>query len=297
MLKEERMMPMMHQADDQGAPDENCTHDCSTCGADCASRQGGIQKAQLNEHSSVKKVIGVVSGKGGVGKSMVTALSALAATRNGYKTGIMDADITGPSIPKMFGVHTKAMGSEFGILPEVTPTEISLMSINLLVENETDPVVWRGPVIAGVVEQFWTDVCWGDLDVLFIDMPPGTGDVPLTVFQSLPIDGIIVVTSPQDLVSMIVAKAVNMANLMNIPVLGLVENMSYITCPDCGRKIEMFGPSQAEAVAAANGIKLLEKLPIDPVLSQEADMGKIEFNEGTQMESILEVLDELGLKN
>ena len=296
MLKEERMMPMMHQADDQGASDENCTHDCSSCGADCPSRNGGIQKAQLNEHSSVKKVIGVVSGKGGVGKSMVTALSALAATRNGYKTGIMDADITGPSIPKMFGVHSKAFGSDFGIMPAVTPTEISLMSINLLVENETDPVVWRGPVIGGVVEQFWTDVCWGDLDVLFIDMPPGTGDVPLTVFQSLPIDGIIVVTSPQDLVSMIVAKAVNMANLMNIPVLGLVENMSYITCPDCGRKIEMFGPSQAEAVAAANGIKLLEKLPIDPVLSQEADLGRIEFNEGTQMESILGVLDELGLK-
>ena len=292
----DRIYPMMQQADNGGAPDENCTHDCSSCGVDCPSRDGGIQKAALNEHSSVKKVIGIVSGKGGVGKSMVTALSALAATRNGYKTGIMDADITGPSIPKLFGVHTKAMGSEFGILPEVTPTEISLMSINLLTENETDPVIWRGPVIAGVVEQFWTDVCWGDLDVLFIDMPPGTGDVPLTVFQSLPIDGIIVVTSPQDLVSMIVAKAVNMAKLMNIPVLGLVENMSYITCPDCGRKIEMFGPSQAEAVAAANGIKLLERLPIDPVLSQEADMGKIEFNEGTQMESILGVLDDLGLK-
>ena len=297
MLKNLEIEPMMHQADDQGAaPDENCTHDCSSCGADCASRNGGIQKAQLNEHSSIRKVIGVVSGKGGVGKSMVTALSALAATRNGYKTGIMDADITGPSIPKMFGIHSKAMGSEFGILPEVTPTEISLMSINLLVENETDPVVWRGPVIGGVVEQFWTDVCWGDLDVLFIDMPPGTGDVPLTVFQSLPIDGIIVVTSPQDLVSMIVAKAVNMATLMNIPVLGLVENMSYLTCPDCGRKIEMFGPSQAEAVCAANGIRLLERLPIDPVLSQEADAGKIEFNEGTQMESILGVLDALGLK-
>ena len=293
MLKNKEIMPMMHQADDQGgAPDENCTHDCSTCGADCASRAGGIQKAQLNEHSSVKKVIGIVSGKGGVGKSMVTALSALAATRNGFKTGIMDADITGPSIPKMFGVHEKAFGSEFGIMPAVTPTEISLMSINLLVENETDPVVWRGPVIGGVVEQFWTDVCWGDLDVLFIDMPPGTGDVPLTVFQSIPIDGIIVVTSPQDLVSMIVTKAVKMAGLMNIPVLGLVEN----TCPDCGRKIEMFGPSQAEAVCAANGIRLLETLPIDPVLSQEADAGKIEFNEGTQMESILSVLDDLGLK-
>ena len=287
----------LHQdAQGGGAAPEDCTHDCSSCGVDCPSRDGGIQKAQLNANSSVKKVIGVVSGKGGVGKSKVTALSALAATRNGYKTGIMDADITGPSIPKMFGVHTKAYGSEFGIMPEVTPMDIKLMSINLLVDNETDPVVWRGPVIGGVVEQFWTDVCWGDLDDLFIDMPPGTGDVPLTVFQSLPIDGIIVVTSPQDLVSMIVAKAVNMAKLMNIPVLGLVENMSYITCPDCGRKIQMFGESQAEAVAAANGIKLLEQLPIDPVLSQEADAGKIEFNEGTQMESILGVLDDLGLK-
>ena len=279
-----------------GAAPEDCTHDCSSCGVDCPSRDGGIQKAQLNPNSSIKKVIGIVSGKGGVGKSMVTALSALAATRNGFRTGIMDADITGPSIPKMFGVHTKAYGSEFGIMPEVTPMDIKLMSINLLVDNETDPVVWRGPVIGGVVEQFWTDVCWGDLDVLFIDMPPGTGDVPLTVFQSLPVDGIIVVTSPQDLVSMIVAKAVKMAKLMNIPVLGLVENMSYITCPDCGRKIQMFGESQAEAVAAEYGIKLLEQLPIDPVLSQEADAGKIEFNEGTQMESILEVLDDLGLK-
>ena len=286
----------MHEGGHEGgAAPEDCTHDCSTCGADCASRDGGIQKAVLNPYSSVKKVIGVVSGKGGVGKSMVTALSALAAARDGYKTGIMDADITGPSIPKMFGVHTKAYGSDYGILPEETPMSIKLMSINLLVENETDPVVWRGPVIGGVVEQFWTEVYWGDLDVLFIDMPPGTGDVPLTVFQSIPVDGIIVVTSPQDLVSMIVGKAVKMANLMNIPVLGLVENMSYITCPDCGRRIEMFGPSQAEAVAAAYGIKLLEKLPVDPVLSQEADLGKIEFNEGTQMESILGVLDDLGL--
>ena len=287
----------MHQGGHEGGDvPEDCTHDCSTCGSDCPSREGGIPKAQLNENSSIKKVIGVVSGKGGVGKSMVTALSALAATRNGYKTGIMDADITGPSIPKMFGVHSKAYGSQFGIMPEVTPTEIKLMSINLLVENETDPVVWRGPVIGGVVEQFWTDVCWGDLDVLFIDMPPGTGDVPLTVFQSLPVDGIIVVTSPQDLVSMIVAKAVKMAELLNIPVLGLVENMSYMTCPHCGEKIRMFGESSAEAVAATYGIKLLEQLPIDPVLSQEADAGKIEFNEGTQMESILGVLDELGLK-
>ena len=287
----------LHQGGHEGgAAPEDCTHDCSTCGVDCPSKDGGIQKAPLNPNSSIKKVIGVVSGKGGVGKSMVTALSALAATRNGFRTGIMDADITGPSIPKMFGVHTKAYGSDYGILPEETPMDIKLMSINLLVENETDPVVWRGPVIGGVVEQFWTDVCWGDLDVLFIDMPPGTGDVPLTVFQSIPVDGIIVVTSPQDLVSMIVAKAVKMAQLMNIPVLGLVENMSYITCPDCGRKIEMFGASQAKAVAAEYGLKLLEQLPIDPVLSQEADAGKIEFNEGTQMESILEVLEDLGLK-
>ena len=287
----------MHQEGHNGGEAaEDCTHDCSTCGADCGSRAGGIKKAELNPNSSVKKVIAVVSGKGGVGKSMVTALSALAAARNGYKTGIMDADITGPSIPKMFGIHSKAYGSDYGILPEVTPAGIEIMSINLLTENETDPVIWRGPVIGGVVEQFWTDVCWGDLDVLFIDMPPGTGDVPLTVFQSLPVDGIIVVTSPQDLVSMIVAKAVNMAKLMNIPVLGIVENMSCMICPHCGEKIKVFGESRAEAVAAAYGIKLLEQLPIDPVLSMEADAGKIEFNEGTQMGSILGVLDELGMK-
>lgn len=290
--KEKNMNADMNQ---NNVPEE-CTHDCSSCGASCSSRDAGIQKAKLNEFSSVKKVIGVVSGKGGVGKSMVTALSALAAARNGFKTGIMDADITGPSIPKMFGVHKKAGACEFGILPELTPMEIKLMSINLLTENETDPVVWRGPVIGGVVEQFWTDVVWGDLDVLFIDMPPGTGDVPLTVFQSLPIDGIIVVTSPQDLVSMIVTKAVNMAKLMNIPVLGLVENMSYYECPDCGSKHEIFGPSQAEAVAVANGIKLLEKLPLNPLLATEADAGKIEFNEGTEMESILDVLAGLGLE-
>ena len=264
----------------------------------CPSKGGNPQSFRVdqNAYSNIKHVIGVVSGKGGVGKSLVTASLANALAKTGASVGILDADITGPSIPKMFGVHSKAFGSDYGILPEETPMDIKLMSINLLVENETDPVVWRGPVIGGVVEQFWTEVYWGDLDVLFIDMPPGTGDVPLTVFQSIPIDGIIVVTSPQDLVSMIVAKAVKMANLMNIPVLGMVENMSYITCPDCGRKIEMFGPSQAKAVAATYGIKLLEQLPIDPLLSQEADLGKIEFNEGTQMESILEVLDDLGLK-
>ena len=286
MLINRNLNPMLAQDE---VP-EGCTHDCSTCGADCGSREGGIQKAQLNAQSKVKKVIGVVSGKGGVGKSMVTALSAIAANRNGYKTGIMDADITGPSIPKMFNIHEKAFGSEFGIVPAVTPTELEIMSINLLTENETDPVVWRGPVIGGVVEQFWTDVYWGDLDVLFIDMPPGTGDVPLTVFQSLPVDRIIVVTSPQDLVSMIVTKAVKMAQLMNIPVLGLVENMSYLECPDCGKKIEVFGPSQVEQVAVANGLKVLEKLPINPELAKLADQGRIEFNEGTEMESILDVL-------
>ena len=269
---------------------EECTHDCSSCGANCSSRTEGIPKAHLNQFSEIKKVIGVVSGKGGVGKSMVTALSALAATRNGYKTGIMDADITGPSIPKMFGAHEKAYGTELGIEPVLTATDIKLMSINLLTDNETDPVVWRGPIIGGVVEQFWTDVHWDQLDVLFIDMPPGTGDVSLTVFQSLPIDGIIVVTSPQDLVSMIVAKAVNMAKLMNIPVLGLVENMSYLECPDCGKKIEVFGPSQADKVAAAHGIDVLEKLPINPSLATLADQGRIEFNPGAEMECVLDLL-------
>ena len=287
MLMNRNLKPMMAQDETP----EGCTHDCSTCGADCGSREGGgIEKKPLNEHSNIRKVIGVVSGKGGVGKSMVTGLAALAATRNGYKTGILDADITGPSIPKMFGVHEKAFGSEFGIIPATTATEIEIMSINLMTENETDPVVWRGPVIAGVVEQFWTDVCWGDLDVLFVDMPPGTGDVPLTVFQSLPVDGIIVVTSPQDLVSMIVTKAVNMAKLMNIPVLGMVENMSYLECPDCGKKIELFGESKAEQVAKENGIKLLEKLPINPELAKLADAGRIEASPGTELETILDVL-------
>ena len=287
MLLNKNFKPMMAQDE---VP-EGCTHDCSTCGADCGSREGGgIEKKPLNEHSNIRKVIGIVSGKGGVGKSMVTGLAALAATRNGYKTGILDADITGPSIPKMFGVHEKAFGSEFGIIPATTATEIEIMSINLMTENETDPVVWRGPVIAGVVEQFWTDVCWGDLDVLFVDMPPGTGDVPLTVFQSLPVDGIIVVTSPQDLVSMIVTKAVNMAKLMNIPVLGMVENMSYLECPDCGKKIELFGESKAEQVAKENGIKLLEKLPINPELAKLADAGRIEASPGTELETILDVL-------
>ena len=216
--------------------EENCTHSCETCSADCASRQGEQKDPheKMHEGCSVKKVIGVVSGKGGVGKSMVTALSAIAANRNGLKTGILDADITGPSIPKMFGIHEKAEVSNMGLLPASTPTEMEIMSLNLLTDNETDPVIWRGPVIAGAVTQFWTDVIWGDLDVMFIDMPPGTGDVPLTIFQSIPVDGIIIVTSPQELVSMIVEKAMKMAQMMNIPILGMVENMSYLECPDCG---------------------------------------------------------------
>ena len=277
---------------------ENCTHDCSSCSENCGDRKkgNGIEKAKLNEYSNIKKVIGIVSGKGGVGKSMVTALSAIAANRDGYKVGIMDADITGPSIPMMFGQHTQAQATECGIEPAVTATDIKVMSLNLLTENETDPVIWRGPVIGGVVEQFWTDVFWGDLDVLFIDMPPGTGDVPLTVFQTLPVDGIIVVTSPQELVSMIVTKAVNMAKMMNIPVLGLVENMSYLECPDCGKKIEVFGPSNAVEVAHNNKINLIEKLPINPMLAKQADLGKIEFSAGKEMESILPILDSLGLE-
>lgn len=277
-------------------PDE-CTHVCDTCGADCPSRAGGEQAAdrheKLNEHSNVRKVIGVVSGKGGVGKSMVTALSAVAASRNGYKVGILDADITGPSIPKMFGIKDKAMSSEFGILPGETSTGIKVMSLNLLTENESDPVVWRGPVIAGAVTQFWTEVVWGDLDVMFIDMPPGTGDVPLTVFQSLPVDGILIVTSPQELVSMIVEKAAKMAKMMDIPILGIVENMSYLACPDCGKRIEVFGPSHAAEVAERSDLKLLAQLPIDTELAGLSDKGKIEFAENAVLtETILSFLEE-----
>lgn len=276
---------------------QECTHDCSSCGADCGSRSegAGIQKEKLGEGSSVKKVIGVVSGKGGVGKSLVTALSAVAASRNGYKTAILDADITGPSIPKMFGIHEKASATELGIIPGASDGGIQVMSLNLLTDNETDPVIWRGPVIGGAVSQFWTDVAWGDVDVMFIDMPPGTGDVPLTVFQSLPVDGIIVVTSPQELVSMIVEKAVKMAAMMNIPILGIVENMSYMNCPHCGEKISAFGESKAQAVAEANGTKVLAQLPIDPQFAELSDEGRIDRVPGEPMEAVLDVLKDLGL--
>ena len=251
----------------------NCNHDCSSCSSKC--EQADL-RAPANAMSHVKKVIGVVSGKGGVGKSLVTGLMAAALRREGYSTGILDADVTGPSIPKMFGVTDKAMGNDFGILPAVTPTGIRVISVNMLLENDTDPVVWRGSLIAGTVKQFWTDVCWGDVDFLFVDMPPGTGDVPLTVFQSLPVDGIVIVTSPQDLVGMIVAKAVNMAKMMNIPVLGLVENMSYMTCPDCGRKLYPFGEGKTQQTAELMGLPLLARLPIDPGIAAACDAGEAE---------------------
>ncbi len=232
---------------------ENCTHDCGSCSADCASRTADF-RAEQNQHSNVKKVIGIVSGKGGVGKSLVTSLLAVTARRRGYETAILDADITGPSIPKAFNVHEQLMGTDDGVIPAQTKTGIRLVSLNLLLENETDPVVWRGPIIAGTVKQFWTDVMWGDVDFMFVDMPPGTGDVPLTVFQSLPVDGVILVTSPQELVGMIVKKAARMAEMMNVPVLGLVENMSGFQCDQCGKVHDIFGASHAEAVAKELGI-------------------------------------------
>ncbi len=257
-----------------------CTHDCSTCGADCASRKPESLLAPQNAQSNVKKVIAVMSGKGGVGKSLVTSLMAVLTQRNGMQAAVLDADITGPSIPKMFGVHDKAMGSEEGIFPAESRTGVKMMSLNLLLENDTDPVVWRGSLISGTVKQFWTDVLWGEVDYMFVDMPPGTGDVPLTVFQSLPVDGIIVVTSPQELVGMIVEKAVNMAKMMNIPVLGVVENMSWVACPDCGKKIYPFGESKTAQVAMEHRIPLLARLPLDPALARECDTGVIElFNE------------------
>lgn len=254
-----------------------CTHDCSSCGADCSSRD---LKAPANAKSKIKKVIAVVSGKGGVGKSTVTASLATAMAKRGRKVAVLDADITGPSIPKVFGVHSRAMAQGDAIVPVETSTGIQLMSVNLLLDNETDPVVWRGPVIGGVVQQFWGDVLWNDVDYMFVDMPPGTGDVALNVFQTLPVDGVIIVTSPQDLVSMVVEKAVKMAKMMNIPVVGLVENMSYLTCPDCGKKIYLFGEGKTQEAADRYGLPLLAKMPIDPALAKLADAGRIEDFEG-----------------
>jgi len=257
---------------------ENCTHDCSSCQANCDSRKP--QHEPPHPRSHIKKVIGVVSGKGGVGKSMTSAMLAVAMRRLGYSVGVLDADITGPSIPRLFGVHGPATGSEDAIDPIKSRTGIDIMSINLLLEDEEAPVVWRGPVIAGAVKQFWQEVVWEDVDFLFVDMPPGTGDVPLTVFQTLPVDGIVIVSSPQELVGMIVGKAVQMAKMMNVPILGIVENMSYAVCPDCGKHLAVFGESHVEETAAKYGMPVLAKMPIDPELAKAADAGMVEAYAG-----------------
>ena len=254
----------------------DCTHDCSDCSKNCSSRKKESMLKEPHKKSSIKKVIGIVSGKGGVGKSLTTSLLASFAHKQGNSVGIMDADITGPSIPHMFGVTERATGSEEGIETVLTPSGIQLMSMNLLLDDVTTPVVWRGMVISGTVMQFWTDVIWQDVDLLFIDMPPGTGDVPLTVFQSIPIAGIVIVTTPQDLVKMVVEKAVNMANMMHVPVLGIVENMSYLSCPDCGKEIEVFGHSKVKAIAAEYGIPAVSRMPLDPKIATLADTGRIE---------------------
>ena len=272
-----------------------CSHDCSSCGETCSSRTqeqtSFIEK--LNPASSVKKVIGVVSGKGGVGKSLVTSMLAVKMNSKGYRTAILDADITGPSIPKAFGIDGGIGMTGNLMVPAVTSTGIQVMSANLLLDHETDPVIWRGPVIAGAVKQFWSETLWQDIDYMFVDMPPGTGDVPLTVFQSLPVDGIIIVTSPQELVSMIVTKAVNMAKKMDIPIIGVVENMSYLQCPDCGKKISVFGESHIDEVAKENGIKVLAQLPIDPKISQMVDAGRVEYLELPWLEGAVEAIQKL----
>lgn len=252
-----------------------------------------FQKEPMNAHSSIKHVIGVVSGKGGVGKSFVTASMAAAMRKKGYEVGIMDADITGPSIPKMYGIHGKAVGDGKEILPAVAEDGTRIMSVNLLVDTEETPVVWRGPVVAGVVKQFWSDVVWGDIDYLFVDMPPGTGDVPLTVFQSLPVEGIIIVTSPQELVQMIVKKAYNMAGMMNVPVLGIVENYSYLKCPDCGKEISLFGESHIDEIAADLDLSVLGKLPLDPAYAKAADAGKFYTMDNPYIAKAIEALEQI----
>ncbi len=274
---------------------ENCNHDCGSCSANCASREGAAPdfSAKPNPHSHVKKVIGVVSGKGGVGKSLVTSMMAVLLRRRGQNVAILDADITGPSIPRMFGVHGQLSATDEGIIPAASTTGVKMVSLNLLLERETDPVVWRGPVIAGTVKQFWSDVMWGDVDYMFVDMPPGTGDVPLTVFQSLPVNGILIVTSPQELVGMIVEKAVRMANMMNVPVLGLVENMSYFQCDECGKKHYIFGQSRLDDVARHNDIAMSVRLPLNPALSAACDAGKIEMFDGDWLDAMAEALMKL----
>ena len=269
-----------------------CTHDCSSCGESCAERtEPQSLLKELNPNARVGKVYGVVSGKGGVGKSMVTSQLAVIMNRRGRQVGVLDADVTGPSIPKAFGVHGQAVGSEQGIYPMLTPGGIQIMSTNLLLPNETDPVIWRGPVISGVVQQFWTDVLW-NCDYLFVDMPPGTGDVSLSVFQSIPLDGIIVVASPQDLVSMVVEKAVKMAEMMEMPIVGLVENMSWVACPDCGKKLYLFGQGKTAEAAKRHNLPLLAEMPIDPALAALADAGKIEEFQGDWLDAAANILEQ-----
>jgi len=273
---------------------EQCNQSCSSCPVDCGERKEKKNDFSVKPHelSRIKKVIGVISGKGGVGKSLVTSMLAVTMNRRGHHTAILDADVTGPSIPKAFGIREKATGSEFGLFPVKSKTGIEIISVNLLLENETDPVVWRGPMIANMVRQFWTDVIWNDVDFMFIDMPPGTGDVPLTVFQSMAVDGIIVVTSPQELVAMIVAKALKMAELMQIPIIGLVENMSYFKCPDCGKEHKIFGDSHLEEIAGKHSLRVLAKLPIDPRISAACDQGMIEQIEGDWLDPVAKLLEE-----
>lgn len=272
---------------------EECTHDCSTCGADCSSRQTTIPKEKLNDLSKVKHVIGVVSGKGGVGKSMVTSSLAVEMARKGYHVGILDADITGPSIAQSFGVSERALGSKDGIFPAKTKNNIQVISINMLIEDPTQPVVWRGPVIAGAVKQFWSEVIWEDVDYLFVDMPPGTGDVPLTVFQSIPVDGVVMVSSPQGLVKLIVKKAINMCSQMNIPILGLVENMSYVECDKCGNKMYIFGESKAEEIAKEHNIEIVTSLPINQEIAKLVDEGKMDEANPSGLEEIVAKLENL----
>lgn len=276
-----------------------CNHDCGSCSAECSSRRPDPSEflEALNPESSVKKVIGIVSGKGGVGKSLVTSMLAVSMNRKGLRTSILDADITGPSIPTAFGIDTSqgvAVTPDGKLMiPAKSLEGVEIMSSNLLLDHNTDPVIWRGPVIAGAVKQFWSETLWQDIDYMFVDMPPGTGDVPLTVFQSLPVDGIIIVTSPQELVSMIVTKAVNMAKKMDIPIIGVVENMSYLQCPDCGKKISVFGESHIDEVAKENGIKVLAQLPIDPKISQMVDAGRVEYLELPWLEGAVEAIQKL----
>lgn len=274
--------------------DQNCTHDCSTCSANCSSREKQSRESMFekpNELSSVKHVIGVCSGKGGVGKSIVTSMLAVLMQRRGYKVGILDADVTGPSIPKAFGLNAEVEGDNLGMIPPSTTTGIDIMSVNLMLDDVTRPVIWRGPVIAGTVKQFWTDTIWNNIDYLFVDCPPGTGDVPLTVFQSLPLDGIIIVSSPQDLVAMIVSKAAHMADMMSVPVLGLVENMSYALCPDCGKRINVFGESHIGEIADKFGYDLLGQIPLDQKLAALCDKGWIEMMENNYLDAAADALE------